>query len=53
MENPLSLVKQKRKKYDRHLEKVVMEVEVELEGVPKAWMPLETLLALVNLKNER
>ena len=53
MENPLSLVKQTRKKYDKQLERVVVEVQVEIKGAPKTWMPLETLIALVNLqKNE-
>jgi hypothetical protein len=26
-----------------------MEVQVDLEGIPKTWMPLELLVALVNL----
>ena len=53
MENPLSLVKQTRQKYDKQLERVVTEVQVEVQGAPKTWMPIETLIALVNLQNER
>jgi hypothetical protein len=49
MENPLSLVKQTRQKYDKQLERVVTEVQVEVKGAPKTWMPIELLIALVNL----
>lgn len=49
MNNPLSVVKQTRTRYDRELEKAVMEVQVAIEGVTKAWMPLDLLIALVNL----
>ena len=51
MNNPLSLVKQTRQKYDKQLERVITEVEVELEGAPKTWLPIETLIALVNINN--
>ena len=49
MENPLSLVKQTRTIYRKDLERQVVEVQVEVKGAPKAWIPVETLLALVNL----
>jgi hypothetical protein len=49
MRNPLGLVKQTRKNYNKELRRVVMEVQVDLEGIPKTWMPLEMLVALVNL----
>ena len=49
MRNPLGLVKQTRKNYNKELRRVVMEVQVDLEGIPKTWMPLELLVALVNL----
>lgn len=49
MNNPLSLVKQTRKKFDKQLDRIVTEVEVELDGAPRTWMPIETLIALVNL----
>jgi hypothetical protein len=50
MNNPLSLVKQTRQIYNKQLERVVTEVEVCIEDAPKTWMPVETLIALVNLK---
>jgi hypothetical protein len=50
MNNPLSLVKQTRQTYNKQLERVVTEVEVCIEDAPKTWMPVETLIALVNLK---
>lgn len=50
MENPLSLVKQTRQTYNKQLERVVTEVEVSIEGAPRTWMPVETLIALVNIK---
>jgi hypothetical protein len=50
MNNPLSLAKQTRQTYNKQLERVVTEVEVDIKGAPKTWMPLETLIALVNLK---
>ena len=49
MRNPLGLVKQTRKNYNKELRRVVMEVQVDLKGIPKTWMPLELLVALVNL----
>jgi hypothetical protein len=49
MENPISLVKQTRVIYSKELEKSVTEVQVEIEGAPKTWMPVETLIALTNL----
>ncbi len=49
MNNPLSLTKQTRQRYDKQLERVLTEVEVNIEGVPKAWIPLETFIALTNL----
>jgi hypothetical protein len=49
MENPLSLVKNTRTVYRKDLERSVTEVLVELNGAPKSWIPLEVLIALVNL----
>ena len=46
MENPLSPVKNTRKMWNRQLEKVVTEVQVQVKNEPPAWIPLETLLAL-------
>jgi hypothetical protein len=49
MENPLSLVKRTRTVYSKELERPVVEVQVEVEGAPKSWIPMELLVALVNL----
>jgi hypothetical protein len=49
MENPLSLVKNTRTVYRKDLERPITEVLVELSGAPKSWIPLEVLIALVNL----
>jgi len=35
--------------YRKDLERPVTEVLVELNGAPKSWIPLEVLVALVNL----
>jgi hypothetical protein len=55
MNNPLSLAKLTRKRYDKNLRRQIVEVLVEIEGVPKTWIPVELLVALVNLnlKNDR
>ena len=52
IENPISLIKNTRQIYSKQLERVVTEVEVDIEGAPRTWMPLETLIALVNFKND-
>jgi hypothetical protein len=49
MENPLSLVKRTRTVWNRELERPVVEVQVEVNGAPKSWIPMELLVALVNL----
>ena len=46
MENPLSPVKNTRETWNRQLEKVVTEVQVQFGEENPAWIPLETLLAL-------
>jgi len=46
MKNPLSLVKQTRKRYDKELQKTVLEVQIQVGNAPKAWINLETLLEL-------
>lgn len=52
MKNSLSLAKQTRKVYNKQLRKTIIEVEVDIEGAPKTWIPLDLLIALVNLKND-
>jgi hypothetical protein len=49
MRNPLGLSKQSRKVYNKQLRRTIIEVEVDIEGIPKTWMPVELLVALVNL----
>lgn len=46
MNNPLSLVKQTRTRWDQELQKPILEVQIQLEGVPKSWIPLEVLTKL-------
>jgi hypothetical protein len=54
MENPLSLVKRTRTVYSKELERPVVEVQVEVKGAPKSWIPMELLEALANLnQNEQ
>jgi hypothetical protein len=52
MNNPLSLAKQTRKVYNKQLKRTIIEVEVDIEGAPRTWIPLDLLIALVNLKND-
>ena len=53
MANPLSPVKNTRKTYNKQLEKVVTEVQVQFAEENPAWIPLETLLAIQSVKNDR
>jgi hypothetical protein len=52
MRNPLSLAKNTRKVYNKQMRKTIIEVEVDIEGAPRTWIPLDLLIALVNLKND-
>ena len=52
MNNPLSLARQSRKVYNKQLRRTIIEVEVDIEGAPRTWIPMELLIALVNLKND-
>jgi hypothetical protein len=49
--NPLGPVKNTRQSYDRQQEKVITEVQVQFEKENPSWIPLETLLAIQNVKN--
>ena len=51
MVNPLSPVRNTRQSYDRQLEKVVTEVQVQFVKENPAWIPLETLLALQRVRS--
>jgi hypothetical protein len=54
MRNPLGLAKNTRKVYNKQMRKTIIEVEVDIEGAPKTWIPLDLLIALVNLnQNDR
>jgi hypothetical protein len=53
MRNPLGLSRQSRKVYNKQLRRTIIEVEVDIEGAPRTWIPLDLLIALVNLKNDR
>jgi|TARA_B100000035_G_scaffold200070_1_gene171080 hypothetical protein len=50
IENPLSLVKNTRQTYDKQLERVITEVQVQFKEENPAWIPLETLLAITNME---
>ena len=47
MRNPLSPVKQVRQNYSRFLQKHVTEVEVQFKDEDPAWIPYDTLLAMM------
>ena len=51
IENPLSLVKNTRQTYDKQLERVITEVQVQFKEENPAWTPLETLLAITNMES--
>jgi hypothetical protein len=52
MENPLNPVKNVREVWSKSLNQKVKEVQVQVKDEPPAWIPLETLLALQNVKND-
>jgi hypothetical protein len=52
MRNPLGLAKNTRKTYNKELRRNITEVQLQLEGTPTTWIPVETLIALVNLKDD-
>ena len=51
MTNPLSPVKNTRKTYNKQLERVITEVQVQFADETPAWIPLETLLAIKKTSN--
>jgi hypothetical protein len=52
MENPFSNVKQTREVWSQSLNQKVTEVQVQFANENPAWIPLETLLALQNVRME-
>ena len=49
--NPLSPVRNTRQTYDKQLERVITEVQVQFADETPAWIPLETLLAIKKTSN--
>ena len=52
MINPMSVVKNVRTSYSRFLEKNIKEVEVQFDNAEPAWIPYETLLAMMNFEGD-
>ena len=52
MNNPLSPVKMVRETYSRFLQKHVTEVQVQFRDEEPAWIPYETLLAMMNNESD-
>ena len=52
MNNPLSPVKNVRETYSRFFQKIVTEVEVQFKDEEPAWIPYETLLAMMNNESD-
>ena len=48
MNNPLSPVKNVRETYSKFLQKIITEVEVQFKDEEPAWIPYETLLAMMD-----
>ncbi len=46
----MSCVKNTRKVYDRQLEQVITEVQVQFDNEHPAWIPYTTLLSIEKLK---
>ena len=51
MVNPLSPVKNTRQTYQKDLETVITEVQVQFAKENPAWIPLETLLAMQKVQS--
>ena len=47
MNNPLSVVKMVRESYSRYLQKNFTEVQVQFDEEEPAWIPYDTLLAMM------
>ena len=48
MNNPLSPVKNVRESYNRFLQRIITEVEVQFKDEEPAWIPYETLLEMMD-----
>ena len=51
MTNPISPVINTRQTYNKYLEKVITEVQVQFADETPAWIPYETLLAIKETTN--
>lgn len=51
MTNPIAPVKNTRKVYNRYLEKVITEVQVQFDKEDPAWIPYDTLIAAQRVYN--
>ncbi len=52
MINPISVVKNTRTTYNRFLSKNVTEVEVQFKDEDPAWIPMDTLLSMMEWELE-
>ena len=52
MNNPLSPVRNVRETYSRFLQRIINEVEVQFKDEEPAWIPYETLLAMMNNESD-
>ena len=53
MENPLSVVKNTREVFSRQHQVIVTEVQVQFGTETPAWIPLDTLLAIQEKRNDK
>ena len=51
MNNPLSPVRNVRETYSRFLQRIITEVEVQFKDEEPAWIPYETLLAMMDYES--
>ena len=52
MNNPLSPVKNVREVYSRFLQRIITEVDVQFKDEEPAWIPYETLLAMMDNESD-
>jgi hypothetical protein len=52
MNNPLSPVKRTREVWSKSLNQRVLEVQVQFQNENPSWIPLETLLAIQDVRNQ-
>ena len=50
MISPMSCVKNTRQTYNKELEQVITEVQVQFDNEHPAWIPYATLLSIQNYK---